>query len=52
MSNRPNIPFGSPSLIIIAVAFAPLIIKKCKPAVKLVGETLVKAGNTVQKMAH
>jgi len=51
MNNRAPIPTGGAGLLLIAIAVAPLVIKKCKPAVKAVGEALVKAGNAVQKAA-
>lgn len=51
MSNRPNIPFGSPGVVLIALAFAPVVIKKCSPAVKAVGKAIEKAGIGVQKIA-
>jgi hypothetical protein len=50
MNNR-NIPSGGAGLLLLALAFAPVVIKKCKPAVKAVGEALVKAGTAVQKVA-
>jgi len=52
MNGRVNIPSGNAGLFLIAIAFAPLILKKCKPAAKAVGEALIKAGNAVQKMAE
>jgi hypothetical protein len=51
MYNRTNIPSGGAGLLLLAIAVAPVIIKKCKPAVKAVGEALVKAGAAVQKAA-
>jgi hypothetical protein len=51
MSNRPNIPFGSPGVVIIALAFAPAIIKRCRPAVKVIGKAIEKAGIGVQRIA-
>ena len=52
MYNRSNIPSGGAGLLLIAIALAPAVIKKCKPAVKAVGEALVKAGTAVQKSAE
>ncbi len=51
MYNRMNSPTGGAGLLLVAIAFAPVVIKKCKPAVKAVGEALVKAGTAVQKVA-
>ena len=52
VNNRIVFTSGSASLLLVAVAVAPIIIKKCKPAVKAVGASLVKAGNAVQKLAE
>ncbi len=52
MSNRPNIPFGSPGVVIIALAFAPVIIKHCRPAVKVIGKAIEKVGVSVQRIAE
>jgi hypothetical protein len=51
MSNRPNIPFSSPGVVIITLAFAPAIIKRCRPAVKIIGQAIEKVGVGVQKIA-
>ncbi len=51
MNKGVNIPPGPLGLVLIAIAFAPVVIKKCKPAVKAVGEALIKAGTAVQKSA-
>ena len=52
MNNRINsIPSGGAGLLLLAVAAAPILIKKCKPVVKAAGEALIKAGNAVQKAA-
>ncbi len=52
MNGRTSFPSGPAGLLLIAVAFAPLAIKKCKPAIKFVGETLERAGKTVQRIAE
>ena len=52
MNARTNIPSGSAGFLIFALAFAPVVIKKCKPAVKTFGEALSKAGEKVQKFAE
>jgi hypothetical protein len=51
MNNRIHIPSGNAGLFLLAIALAPLVLKKCKPVAKALGENLVKAGEAVQKMA-
>jgi len=52
MYNRMNFPSGAPAILLVAVAVAPVVIKKCKPAVVALGNALVKAGNAVNKVAE
>jgi hypothetical protein len=52
MNNRYQAPSGVPGVLMIAVALAPFVIKKCKPAVVAVGKALVKAGTAIQKTAE
>ena len=52
MSKGMPIPPGPAGLFVIALACAPLVIKKFKPAIKLAGETLVKVGHAIQKTAE
>jgi len=51
MNSRSNIPSPGAGLILLALALAPVVIKKCKPAIKKLGEALSKAGTVVQKAA-
>jgi hypothetical protein len=51
MNNRMNIPSGGAGLVLLAVALTPVVLKKCKPAIKVVGESLERFGQTVQKAA-
>jgi hypothetical protein len=45
------VPPGKAGILIIAATVAPIFIRKLRPAVKLAGQGLVKAGEFVQKMA-
>ncbi len=51
MNNRTNIPTGAAGLILVAVALAPAVLKKCKPAAKVVGASLIKAGQAFEKLS-
>jgi len=51
MNKGTNVPSGPAGLLLLAIAFAPVVIKKCKPAVKAAGIALAKAGAAVQKVA-
>lgn len=51
MNNRTQIPTGGAGLLLVAIAVAPIVIKKCKPAIRVFGESLSKAGTACQKLA-
>lgn len=46
------IPPGRAGVIMLAVAFAPLVLRKLKPVTRAVGEGLVKAGETLRRIAE
>ena len=51
MNNRTQIPTGGAGLLLVALAVAPIVIKKCKPAIRTIGESISKAGDAVQRFA-
>jgi hypothetical protein len=48
---RPLIPIGRGGLLVLAVAAIPLVISKCKPVAKQVGDKLVEWGEKLKKDA-
>lgn len=51
MRHRP-IPSGTTGLIVLAVAAVPLVLSRCKPLAKRVGEKLVSWGEELKKEAE
>ena len=49
---RGRSPFGNPLLWIVAAFVLPEVVKKCKPFAKVVGDTLVGAGEVFRKAAE
>ena len=52
MSGRSSIPPGKAGLIVLAVATLPILLRKCKPLVKVVGSGLTKFGEAMTKAAE
>ncbi len=52
MSGRSSIPPGKAGLVVLAVATLPILLKKCKPLVKVVGSGLTKFGEAMTKAAE
>lgn len=48
---RPLIPLGRGGLLVLAVAAIPILISKCKPVAKQVGEKLKEWGDKLEKEA-
>lgn len=44
-------PLGNPLLWVVACLVLPEVVKKCKPLAKVVGDTLVNAGEAFRKAA-
>ncbi len=51
MRSRPFIPGGRGGLLVLAAAAVPLVLSRCKPLAKKVGEKMVQWGEKIQKDA-
>jgi hypothetical protein len=49
MRVRPVFPIGRSGLLVLAAAAVPLVLSKCKPAAKWVGEKMVEWGEQLRK---
>jgi hypothetical protein len=49
---RGRSPLGNPLLWIVAAFVLPEVVKKCKPFAKVVGDTLVSAGEAFRKASE
>jgi hypothetical protein len=52
MRPRPIIPPGRAGLLVLAAATVPIVISRCKPLAKRVGEKMVEWGEKLQKEAR
>ena len=51
MRTRPLIPGGRGGLLVLAVAAVPIVLNRCKPFAKKVGEKMVEWGEKIKKDA-
>lgn len=51
MRSRPLIPGGRGGLLVLAVAAVPIVLNRCKPFAKRVGEKMVEWGEKIKKDA-
>lgn len=51
MRSRPLIPGGRGGLLLLAAAAVPLVLSRCKPLAKKVGEKMVQWGEKIRKEA-
>lgn len=52
MRTRPLIPGGQGGLLLLAVAAVPIVLNRCKPLAKKVGEKMVEWGEKIQNEAN
>ncbi|MBC8064354.1 MAG: hypothetical protein H7Y17_05955, partial [Chlorobia bacterium] len=51
MRSRPLIPGGRGGLLVLAIAAVPIVLNRCKPFAKKVGEKMVEWGEKIKKDA-